>query len=231
MRGLHNSVKKDRCFIIGNGPSLTLEDLNRLKNEDTFACNRIYKLYKNTEWRPTYYVSQDNGVLLEIKEDMDYVIKNSKYVFLNSYIAAFLKRRLTKKDNVLFFKVNSKYDYPNPPGFSMDISKEVCEGFTVAYTCIQMAVFLGYKEIYLIGVDHNYNLNLKADGSVEEKDGVINYMSGLEGKLAFPPQMEKSTLAFEEANRVCKSNGIKIYNATRGGKLEAFPRIYFDEIL
>ena len=38
-----------RCFIIGNGPSLKLEDLNRLKNEITIASNKIYLIFNKTE--------------------------------------------------------------------------------------------------------------------------------------------------------------------------------------
>ena len=34
-----------RCFIIGNGPSLRIEDLNCLKGEYTFAANRIYEIF------------------------------------------------------------------------------------------------------------------------------------------------------------------------------------------
>ena len=41
-----NKHDGQRCFIIGNGPSLTAEDLNLLKNEVTFAANRIYNFVK-----------------------------------------------------------------------------------------------------------------------------------------------------------------------------------------
>lgn len=37
IRTLKNTKKGKRCFIVGNGPSLTVEDLNKLKEEDTFA--------------------------------------------------------------------------------------------------------------------------------------------------------------------------------------------------
>ena len=55
-------------------------------------------------------------------------------------------------------------------------------------------------------------------------------MPGLEGKLAWPPQMEKSTLAFRKARQVCDESGIIIRNATRGGKLEEFERVDFNSL-
>ena len=60
---LKNINQGKRCFIIGNGPSLKIEDLNALVDEDCFACNRIYGLYDKTKWRPKYYCSQDEKVL------------------------------------------------------------------------------------------------------------------------------------------------------------------------
>ena len=45
--------KGKRCFVIGNGPSLKVSDLERIKNEDCFAANRIFKIFPNTTWRPT----------------------------------------------------------------------------------------------------------------------------------------------------------------------------------
>ncbi|MBO7254734.1 MAG: hypothetical protein J6V36_05480, partial [Clostridia bacterium] len=58
---LKDSHKGERCFIIGNGPSLSVNDLNKIyeKNIPTFSTNRIFKLFEKTDWRPTYYVSED----------------------------------------------------------------------------------------------------------------------------------------------------------------------------
>lgn len=54
-----------RCFLIGNGPSLRAEDLTRLHEagEITFAFNRVYNIFEQTPWRPTFYISQDEKML------------------------------------------------------------------------------------------------------------------------------------------------------------------------
>ncbi len=39
---MHNIHHGQRCFIIGNGPSLQRTDLTKLKDEFTFGMNRIY---------------------------------------------------------------------------------------------------------------------------------------------------------------------------------------------
>ena len=50
--------KGKRCFIIGNGPSLQMSDLEILyKNKEIcFGVNRIFLGFNDTEWRPDYYV-------------------------------------------------------------------------------------------------------------------------------------------------------------------------------
>ena len=49
----------ERCFVIGNGPSLRKEDLERLKNEYTFGSNDIFMSYDKVDWRASYYVVSD----------------------------------------------------------------------------------------------------------------------------------------------------------------------------
>ena len=65
-------IHTGRCFIIGNGPSLTDSDLQRLMQlgEVTFACNSLIKLFDEKQFRPTYYFAQDNKVILDNKEEI-----------------------------------------------------------------------------------------------------------------------------------------------------------------
>ena len=62
LKGIHEGK---RCFIIGNGPSLKADDLTMIKDnrEISFAFNRIFHIFSETDWRPTYYISQDEKML------------------------------------------------------------------------------------------------------------------------------------------------------------------------
>ena len=68
-----DKYRERRCFFIGNGPSLNVEDLSILEknNELTFAFNRIYNIFDKTTWRPTFYISQDEKMLEGCKEIVD----------------------------------------------------------------------------------------------------------------------------------------------------------------
>lgn len=227
---LKNSQNAKRCFIIGNGPSLTLEDLEMLKNEDCFAANSIYKLFDKTMWRPTYYVSQDIKVLDDLSGDLGFISDSCKYVFLNSGVCERYPD-VFKRNNVYAFFVNTFDDDIHFPGFSYDIVKEIDEGYTVTYGCIQMAVYMGYSEIYILGCDHNYTATYAIDGRVRTDSTVNNnYMKLMDHKLINLPRLDKTTIAYAKARKACEEKGIIIKNATRGGKLEIFERINFDDL-
>ena len=97
----------------------------------------------------------------------------------------------------------------------------------MTYMCLQLAVYMGFKEIYLLGVDHNYSVTLLPNGEIAEDSSVKDYFSD-SIKYTNIPQIYKSTLAYLAAEKYAEDHGIKIYNATKGGKLDAFERVDFD---
>ena len=88
---------------------------------------------------------------------------------------------------------------------------------------MQLAAFMGFKEIYLLGVDFSYGGQQKNTNYTYfyETDAIENMGVGY---------VRQVTLAYQAAKRYAESHGIKIYNATRGGKLEIFERVDFDSL-
>ncbi len=228
IQSLKDTKKGKRCFIIGNGPSLTVDDLNKLKNEDTFAFNRIFYMFDKTDWRPTYYMCVDVGVLgMNLPE--------IERLNLPSIILSDIARKSVKKNSenihYLFdyakFKVN-RWGF-DPPYISEDVSDHFCFCFTVTYDAIQLALYMGYSEIILLGVDHNYSVKADAKGNIIRDDSIKDYFEGLEKTAITAMNYEATTAAFQAAQDYCDVNRkTKIYNATRGGKLEVFERVDFD---
>lgn len=223
LKGIH---KGERCFIIGTGPSLKIMDLETLKNEYTFAPNRIYELMDVTDWHPTYYMCQDHTIITTFTDKIKMI--NSELCFLPiNYKNNF------KDSRYRFFVLREKQYYPGDALFSKDVSKFIGQGYTVTYGAIQMAIYMGFSEIYLLGIDHNYNIIRDAKGRpVKKEDGAGNYPQGMVNYMDMNnlPRIEESTIAYETAEKVSRKMGVRIYNATRGGKLEAFERVDFDLI-
>lgn len=88
---------------------------------------------------------------------------------------------------------------------------------------------MGFKEIYLLGIDHNYRITVSPDGNIVTNDKVQNHFCD---NYALPvvPQLYKSSLAYLAAQQYASEHNIKIFNATRGGKLETFERVDFDSL-
>lgn len=227
IKSLKNTKKGKRCFIIGNGPSLTPKDLDKLINEDTFAFNRIYYLFDRTKWRPTYYMCVDADVLeMNAKEISDLDLP---CILLGKKI------RNERRDNVHLicdyapFKLN-KWDYTTP-FVSEDVSRYFCSCYTVTFEALQLALYMGYEEIYLLGVDHNYSVKVSPSGKVSRDDSVKDYFEGLYKTDITMMNYEATTAAFQAVLDYCRrTNKARIYNATRGGKLEIFERVSFDKV-
>lgn len=216
-----NYHKGERCFIIGNGPSLNVADLEMLSNEVTFACNKIYKIYDKTNWRPSYYVVDDRNY---VKEDYYNIINTA-----DPKIAGFIGVEYNKKiiepyiasDRIIMKKKTILHN--GYPEWNIDVDDYVCTGHTVIYVAIQLAVYMGFKEIYLLGVDCSYT------STFENGQKGTNYFYESNNQIV---QMDANNmfLAFESAKRMMQETGVKIYNSTRGGKLETFDRVALDEL-
>lgn len=229
LKGIH---KGQRCFIIGNGPSLTAEDLSLLKEEYSFAANRIFYIYNQTEWRPTYYCAQDELVIDSILDKLPSILKECKKMFLISSCFEKVDASIRNNENVLFFCAKYARAYKKRL-FSEAIDQYISGGGTITYAAIQIAAYMGFREIYLIGVDHSYSTpSLNKANELNGEDVQNCYFKGTPSNVKLnKPDTDNSTISFIKAKEYCDAHGIKIYNATRGGKLEVFPRKQLEDIL
>ncbi len=221
---LKGKANKKRCFIVGSGPSLTIEQLNMIKDEDSFGANRIYKIFPKTLWRPKYYVIQDpyDPTPKENYERLD--VEN---LLVSDYY--WKEHGMHNKHAICYHTIRTLKQRKELP-FSENIDKYVQVAGTVTYTMIQLAAYLGYKEIYLIGMDHNYDKITNDKGEVIKKSNIKNHVFEDEKPKEVSANISYMEDAYRSAKKYCDEHNIKIYNATLGGKLEVFERKNFYEI-
>ncbi len=232
LKQFKNIHKGETCFIIGNGPSLKVEDLTRLHELGvcSFAFNRIFCVFDETPWRPTYYISQDENVTYGMKE---------KFVNLDLQYRFHPIRWKWYKDidipNAYYFKtLNSDGKFFD---FSKDISSYVKDSPTVAYTGFQLAYYMSFKKIYMIGFDQNYRAFKDKDGNIIKNESLKKdyfsdkYRNDKTDDLIVPDLFEMNR-AFLSVDYHIKNGDIdlEVYNATRGGMLEVFQRVDLDKI-
>ena len=231
LRALHNIHKGERCVIVANGPSLTPSDLDAISEAGlvSFAMNRIFKIFPQTKWRPTYYVCEDINVFKDSVEQINLITAKRK--FIPKEIDWFHGIKIKKANN---FWINYDEKKRYPLSFSPEIDKQIDGAGTVTHTCIVIAAYMGFEEIYLLGVDNNYYKSIDENGNevIDEnaKDHFCkDYNEGIEDIAVH--NIGNNTRSYKNAKTYCDENGIKIYNATRGGKLEVYPRVDLDELL
>ena len=219
------------CFVLGNGPSLTSDDLDILnkKNIPCFATNRIFNVFDKTEWRPTYYVGEDIDVIRNVRDDIQLVSAEIKFIPVNlkwyeNYVV----------NGATYFNLKYNEHLPDTFDLSVDASQKViCRG-TVTTTCIQFAIYMGFSKIYLLGVDHSFSKMIDKYGNLIEDDSIKDHFDAEKRKdienTAF--NIDDATQAFIDVERLSDKLGtFKVYNATRGGKLEVFERVDFDKLM
>lgn len=217
----YNIYKGKRCFIVATGPSLKMKDLDILKeNEEVcISMNTIFYAFDKTAWKPDYYVASDYRMFDQYKDILDDLPIKTK--FLSDDSEEFWS--MPHRENVFCYHQHYEYCFDRLPKFSKNFSIASYMGLTVTYVCIQLAAYMGFSEIYLLGVDFSYggqdkNINYTHFyGKNTEKTEPIGYV-------------KQVSLAYQAAKKYADTHGIKIYNATRGGKLEIFERVDFDTL-
>ena len=233
IRKLKNSHMGERCFIVATGPSLTFEDLNKLKNEFTISMNSIVNIYDKTDYRPYIYMIQDKTAI----EKLGRKIGDDSKVFVGiGNLGHLCGSCITKKDHKKLFKADctnvyyidtaDSWFYLNfrsskfSPKFSSDCGVRIYDGCTVTYSAIQLAFYMGFSKVYLLGCDCDYS------GPVKHIDGFDNDIVYDKAQQINKMMSKSYGIALDYANR----NDLGLYNATRGGKLEALPRVNFDDL-
>lgn len=235
LRALREQFKgRKRCFLIGNGPSLNETDLAVLKDEVTFAVNGFFLKAKDLDWKPTFYLVEDHLVA----EDRAPWINEFKGPI--KLFPAYLGYMFEADEDTVFYNHRPRKSYPHGFDFSMEADKITYTGCTVTFSMMQIAAYLGFEEIYLIGVDASYAI---LDDAKESKDygvGVLDMKSDDpnhfdpdyfgKGFRWHDPQVDKMVEAYTEARRTLEGTGQTIYNAGIGGELEVFERRPFHDL-
>ena len=118
----------------------------------------------------------------------------------------------------------------NKYAFSKDISKGFVSSPTVSYAAMQIAAYLGYSEVYLLGFDHNYSFEFDSNGKVIDTGKTKTHFFKDDVPEDIIADVWGMTKAYEAFKHYADDKGIKVRNATRGGKLEVFERVEFDSL-
>lgn len=151
LEGFHNRHQGERCFVVGNGPSLNNIDMTRLRGEITFGANRCFLGYESWGFPFTYWGVYDKyQIEMYHQEYEDRIPSDTVKFFPVEYLPAFHVANGCP--------VQSIWPTGGQRAFSAD-AHQTTVGFTVTFMLLQIAAAMGCDPIILVGVDHRYELN------------------------------------------------------------------------
>lgn len=230
---MKDSHKGERCFLIGNGPSLSPDDLHLLKDEYTFGTNMVYKIFEQTDWRPSFHCVSDSIYATKLKDELYNNVKSPLFTIEKTY------RKMTKRtlDTTYVHTVPSERYKVRGNIFAYCMVKA-----TVLSLAAEFAFHMGFSEIYLLGVDctnphaagghftDNYATKEIAQTDISRIKNRMNKENVTTEQIG-EHIIDRSLVVYRLLKKYADKHGIKIYNATRGGNLEVFPRVTLEDVL
>jgi hypothetical protein len=231
-----------RCFVIGNGPSLGEQDLRPLAREFTIGANSFYKHPHADEVGLKYLCSADARFFADEPRSVEWHRLIEKHLpdttlLMNPEIQALMRKHGLYRRNVVHVFANGiKARHARHVHF--DLTRPLNVGATTgSMLCIPLAAYLGFKEIYLLGFDCNWLQSSTASyhfysrhelwkefDSVGADDRVDRYEVVLNATL-------RDFRAHYMIAQRTRELGIRVVNATRGGLLDAYPRMKYEDLL
>ena len=225
LAALKDIHKGKRAFIIGNGPSLKQTDLSKLRNEFTFGMNRIYLMFPELGFSTTYLTVVNDLVIEQFADDL----------------ANLTCQNFSRGARAVIFHDNyqiPKYPLSSTPPTLVrtsprDVRGRVWEGATVTNVALQLAFHMGFQQVILIGVDHNYTATGEANKTVVSQGDDPNHFSptyfgkGFRWQL---PDLDTSEVGYALARDAYRNAGREVLDATVGGKLTIFPKVDYNSL-
>lgn len=212
------------CVIVGNGPSINQTDLSALKGKHCFFFNGAFDLRELTDPDKVIHVCEDRLVFEDHQEAFNQ-LPGLKF-FPND-----LAHLITCQNAIIleFHRGHPESRADWPP--FVDLSSELPVfywGGTVAYLALQLAQWMGFRRIHIIGVDLSYSIpdSVERDGVVltSTDDDVNHYNATYFGKgLRWHiPRPERMLRAFNKASKLDINKNV--INSGVGGNLNCFRR-------
>ena len=236
LKSLQDKYRGERIFIMGSGPSLNRTPLQNLAGEFTFGVNRIYLLFNRIEWRPTLYTVVDWRVAVDCASEIN-ALDGMTFFFPERF------RGLLRGGEDVCWYWHCPAEDPVEASFGYDMSKGIRGAGSVTGSAIQIAYYMGFDPIYLIGVDADYKVlpSVKQSGPDRFGDGTLLRLESTKdddpnhfdpryfgkGRRWHNPNVPRMIEGYENCKKAIEAKGRRICNATVGGKLEVFDRVDF----
>ena len=235
---LTDKHKGEDAVIIGMGPSLKVEDLEKFQKMASFACNKIYLAFNQVRWRPNYYSICDILVAENNIKDIISADFGSAQPLHQSVTWPILQIQ----KGALCYHYNGtmeNWSSDKPADLRRDLTNGVLGGgYSVVLEQIQLAYAMGFRRVFLVGIDFNFTQGQKtgfrnASGEVLVSSGEQNHFHPnyrTKGETWTVPLLAEQALAYAYCRAAFEKEGRILVNASRQSALTELERVDFERI-
>jgi hypothetical protein len=236
IKGIYDGKK---IFVLGNGPSLNKTPLYLLKNNHIMCFNHYKFLLERVNWVPEFYCCSDNLVVADVLQEIDFLKKKSKYLFLPAF-------HLRGEKFIIESNQSKNIHWTIPKmgkGFSENLPFNY-PGSSVIIDGLQIIKHLGFTDVYLLGVDMNYvihdtakDMGIDSTSIVSINDDDPNHFDpryfGVGKKYHQPEKyiIENTISDFEYIQKEIVGDDFRIINIGYDSKLNCFEKKEFCDII
>lgn len=239
---LKNSESNCQCFIVGTGSSINQQDLTLLKDKVVIGISNLFLHPDFPSFHPKYYVltrvfqhlnrSASENELISLLRDADNSLNDRTILFLDLKDKVYIKKyKLFIKKKIIWLNYLN-WDFKNIKDINIDsFPGLVC---SVSEAAIQVALYLGFTNIYLVGFDHNW---YTGKFSYFDTKKVRSYFKMTKKQLVNKVGMDSERLMAQHSRMFSKykalyqfKNNIYNANADPDSYVDVFPKVKYEEL-
>ena len=237
-RALNNRHAGERCFILATGPSIKKQDLKLLRGETCIALSNFFVHQDYRVVKPSYYCVAGYHQPISKTAWTEWLGEMASAT-VNTIMFFSLNDREDIERNGLFSRREIHYlQYANWSKISegkLDITRSVPSPQSVTIMALEVALYMGFKNIYLLGCDHDWMLHLDTSQHFYEENQHAFVRAGYDEWAGVDLELQCQSYVrlwqrYKELGQIARGKSINIFNATAGGLLDVFPRVGYESL-
>ena len=216
----HDCHRGERCVLVCNGPSLNRMDLDFLRGEIVFGLNKIHLGLEKFGFYPRYLVAVNDKV---IQQSAEIYRRMTAIKFLSDSCAGLVP------EDAFTYHIRTE---GLPERFYRDITQGVRGGHTVTHAAFQIIRYMGFREVVVIGMDHNFTASGKPNEELHMQGADPNHFSPdyFRGQKWDAPNLAESEVSYRLARQIFEEEGRRIVDATLGGACDVFEKADYRQV-
>jgi hypothetical protein len=237
---IYKSIHKgERCFIVGNAPSINQLDLSLLQGEIVFSVSSGYHHPLYRDYAPRYHCVAPltythiftEQIAIDWFREMHASIGTAELFLAIQEYPLVLRHNLFSKRHVSYLVLCKDM---NVSKIKIDLSDFVYGIQSVPIMTLQIALYMDFSKIYLIGCDHDtlrtgtYTYFYEPT-VLKGKDSGVDAMN----RTSFGNELDCTYRLFQQYRCIqhfANSVGCEIFNASPAGVLDVFERVHFSSL-